>query len=158
MNMNQKKYTHKIKLSTLRLLEKNDFNYLRTEKLTGVSRSTLKKWEAQFGAEVFSNKSPKEIALIEVGIEMKRNDEVIIRKYYTLRNQILDRIIELVPNTTKLDPLVSTLKSISEELTLFDELNKNSPSKARPNLLETIMKNLDMGKIPENTSTYRRDK
>ena len=101
MIIQQKKYTHKVKLNTLRLLEKNDFNYLRTEKLTGVSRSTLKKWEAQFGAEVFSNKSPKEIALKEVGIEMKRNDIKVIKKYYNIRYQLLDRIMELIPGKAR---------------------------------------------------------
>jgi hypothetical protein len=125
MKIEQKKYTHKVKVSTLRLLEKNDFNYLKTEKLTGVSRSTIKKWESQFGPEVFSGKSPGEVALKEVDILMKRNDVVIIKKYYTIRKQILDRILELIPSETRLDPLVSTLKSIIEEITVMDEMGKD---------------------------------
>jgi hypothetical protein len=125
MKIEQKKYTQKVKLSTLRLLEKNDFNYLKTEKLTGVSRSTIKKWKAQFGSEVFTGKSPAEVALKEVDTLMKRNDVVIIKKYYFIRKQILDRIMELVPTESKLDPLVSTLKSITEEITIMDGMDKN---------------------------------
>jgi hypothetical protein len=34
MKVAQKEYTHQVKLSSLRLLEKNDFNFLKTEKLT----------------------------------------------------------------------------------------------------------------------------
>lgn len=125
MAIKQKKYTHKVKISTLRLLEKNDFNYLKTEKLTGVSRSTIKKWETQFGSEVFSGKSPVEVALKEVDMLMKRNDVAIIKKYYTIRKQILDRIMELIPTETRLDPLVSTLKGITGEITIMDEMDKN---------------------------------
>jgi len=71
MNVKQKKYTYKVKVSTLRILEKNDFNYLRTEKLTGVSRSTIKKWQVQYGEEVFTGVSPNEQALKEVDIHKK---------------------------------------------------------------------------------------
>jgi transcriptional regulator with XRE-family HTH domain len=139
MSVKQKKYTHKVKLSTLRILEKNDYNYLKTEKHTGVSRSTIKKWEAAYGVEVFSGASPTEVALQEVDLEMKRNDEVIIRKYYTLRNEILDRIAELIPNEQRLDPLVGTLKSITEEIKMFDEMAQKNAQPSGQNILQTII-------------------
>jgi hypothetical protein len=120
MIIEQKTYTHKVKLSTLRLLEKNDFNYLKTEKLTCVSRSTLKKWQIQYGTEVFSGKSPAEVALKEIDAELTRNDIKVIRMYYLIRIMILDRIMQLVPDETRLDPRISTFKSITEEISVFD--------------------------------------
>lgn len=124
MNIKQKKYSHKAKLSTLRLLEKNDFNYLKTQKLTGVSRPTIKQWEKQFGTKVFSVRSPAEVALQEVDVEMKINDAKIIKKYYFIRNQLLEKIQELISRETKLEPLVNALKSISRDLGLLDDMEK----------------------------------
>jgi hypothetical protein len=66
MRAKQERYTPKERISTLRLLEKNNFNYLKTEKLSGVSRTTIKRWEKQYGAEVFSGKSTAELALKEL--------------------------------------------------------------------------------------------
>jgi len=151
MKIDQKKYKHKVKLSTLRLLEKNDFNYLRTQKLTGVSRSTIKKWEKQFGAEVFSGKSPIEVALKEVDAEMKRNDIQIVRKYYNIRNQILDRIAELVPNETKMEVLSNVLKNISAEITVFDELEK-AEGNQMGNILQIMMEKIEHKKSGPPTS------
>jgi predicted transcriptional regulator len=138
MDVKQKKYSYKVKLSTLRILEKNDFNYLRTEKQTGISRSTFKKWEGEYGAEVFSGKSPKEVALKEVDAEIKRNDVKVIKKYYNIRYQLLDRIRELIPNETKLEPLVNTLKNISGEIAVFDELDNKGTGAISKNFLEII--------------------
>jgi transcriptional regulator with XRE-family HTH domain len=137
MKIQQKKYSQKAKLSALRLLEKNDFNYLKTAKLTGVNRSTLKKWEAQYGAEVFSGISPTEQALQEVDAEMKINDRKIIRKYYNIRNQLLDRIQELISHENKLEPLVKALMSISRDLGLIEELEKKEqPESVHSSFLE----------------------
>jgi len=147
MNVKQKKYTYKVKVSTLRILEKNDFNYLRTEKLTGVSRSTIKKWQVQYGEEVFTGVSPNEQALKEVDIQMKINDETIIRKYYTIRNQILERLQELIPSETKLEPLINALKSISLEFAVFDEINKKEKESTNGNIFQTILKNIEKGNI-----------
>ena len=41
MTQQKKKYNTAGKAGILRILEKNDFNYLRTQKLTGVARQTL---------------------------------------------------------------------------------------------------------------------
>lgn len=147
MNVKQKKYTYKVKVSTLRILEKNDFNYLRTEKLTGVSRSTIKKWQAQYGEKVFTGISPTEQVLKEVDVQMKINDETIIRKYYTIRNQILDRLQELIPNETKLEPLINALKSIALEFAVFDEINKKEKESTSGDIFQTILKNIEKGKI-----------
>jgi len=152
MKIAQKKYTYKSKVSTLRLLEKNDFNYLKTEKLTGVSRSTIKKWKAQYGEEVFTGASPTEQALKEVDVQMKINDELIIRKYYTLRNQIIDRLQELIPSETKLEPLINALKGISCELTVFDEMTKKEVESKRGTVFQTILDNIEKMEMEKRNS------
>ena len=152
MKIEQKKYTYKVKVGTLRILEKNDFNYLKTEKLSGVSRSTIKKWKAQYGEKVFTGISPNEQALKEVDIQMKINDESIIRKYYTIRNQILDRLQELIPSETKLEPLINALKSISLEFAVFDEINNKEQGSTTVNIMQTILKNIEKGDFSRDKS------
>ncbi len=141
MIVNQKKYTHTAKLSTLRILDKNDFNYLKTQKLSGVSPSTIKKWEKKYGTEVLSWRSPAEMALKEVNIKMKRNDVASTKEYYTIRTQILKRILELIPTEKRLDPIVSTLKGITEEITIIDEMD-NEGNKIPINFIQVITEHL----------------
>jgi len=143
MKIAQKKYTYKSKVSTLRLLEKNDFSFLKTEKLTGVSRSTIKRWQILYGEKAFIGISTTEQALKEVDIQMKINDEIIIKKYNTIRNQILERIQELIPSVTKLEPLINALKSISMELAVFDEIDKSEHSTTKGNIFQTILKKIE---------------
>ncbi|MBN1180840.1 MAG: hypothetical protein JXB49_01035 [Bacteroidales bacterium] len=145
MRSKQERHTTKERISALRILEKNNFNYLRTQKMTGISRSTIKKWEQKYGAEVFSGRSPAEQALEEVDTEMKRNDVKIIKKYFDLRNKSLDRISELIPDETKIETLSNLLKSISTEITVFDEYEKTEDNKGM-NFIEFFnerMKELD---------------
>lgn len=128
MKIAQKKYTKSVKLSTLRILQKNDFNYLKTEKSTGVSRASIKKWENDLGAEVFSGKSPAEEALAEIDAEMKHNDINIIRNLYTLRKGTLHRVMQIAEQETKLESLLNVLKFASAELEKFSVLEKTEPN------------------------------
>lgn len=126
MTIQQKRYTEKAKITALRLLQKNDYNFLKTEKLTGINRVTLKKWSSQYGNDVFSADSPIEQALQQVDAEMIRNDQKVIQRYFNLRMQILNRIALLVPNETRLDPLINSLKAITDELEWMSDKNETS--------------------------------
>jgi len=156
MTREKKQYTKASKIGTLRILEKNDFNYLQTQKLTGVSRSTIKNWEKELGAEVFSGISPVEQVLKEVDAEMKINDRKVIKKYYIIRNQLLDRIKDLIPNENKLEPLVNALKSISQDIGLFNELDNKEFGSTNRSFLEIFnmqikaMKETDLSPYEEN--------
>lgn len=153
-----KKYTQKMKIGILKILERNNFNYLQTSKLTNVTRATLKKWVVQYGPEVFSGKSPAEVALKEVDAEMKINDTKIIKKYYNVRSQLLDRIQELISHETKLEPLVNALKSISRDLGLLDDLEKKEKESGSSGKSFIEMFNMQieaMGK--ENLLPYEED-
>lgn len=143
----QAKYTYTEKVSILKVLERNSYNLLKTERMCGISRPTLRRWKEQLGPMVFTGVSPIEEALQQVEIQMKINDESIIRKYYTIRNQILDRLQELIPNETKLEPLINALKSISLEFAVFDEINKKEKESTSGDIFQTILKNIENRKI-----------
>jgi hypothetical protein len=124
MKINQKKYTHSSKMATLKILQKNDFNYLKTEKATGVNRSTLKKWEKQFGVEAFSGKSPTEQALEEITCEMKYQDMAVIRNLFQLRMLSLKNIMTLAETEKRIDPLINLLKFVAIELEKYNTWEK----------------------------------
>lgn len=142
MKTRQEQYRPEVRISTLKILERNNFNYLKSSKLTGISRSTIKHWEKQYGAETFSKESPVAKALRQVDVVMKRNDEKILKQYYTIRQQILDRILELIPEEKRLDPLVSTLKNITEEISLIDELDKKEEGTSPLNYFQILTEQL----------------
>jgi hypothetical protein len=75
----QAKYTYGEKVSALKVLERNDYNLLKTERICGISRPTLRRWKEQLGSVVFTGASPIEEALQRADVVMKINDETIIR-------------------------------------------------------------------------------
>jgi transcriptional regulator with XRE-family HTH domain len=137
MKIAQKKYTQSVKLSTLRILQKNDFNYLKTEKSTGVSRSTIKKWEIDLGTEVFSGKSPAEEALAEIDAEMKYNDTIIIRTLFAIRKRALQKVLLMTEKEAKVESLINVLKYASGELQKFSETENARPN-SRDNIIQII--------------------
>ena len=122
--MNTSRHSHTQKIRILRLLERNNFNYMLTSKQNGIARPTLKRWENLYGKEVFGGKSPTAEALAEVDIELKLNDINVIRNLYTLRKRTLTRVMKLAENESKLDTLLNVLKFASLELQKFSELEK----------------------------------
>ena len=146
-----KNYSHTEKIRTLRLLEKNDFNYLRTEKQSGITRKTIKQWEEQYGTEVFLKGSPTETALKQVDAEMKRNDVNILRKIYNLRALILHRMMQLIPHETRIEPLTSALRCISEELETLTGLEEKRSSQDIFNFINVIQDKLKLQKAQEQS-------
>jgi hypothetical protein len=114
MKTDSRTYSHSDKIKVLRILEKNNFNYLQTEKATGVTRKTIKGWEASYGCEVFLGKTPTLQALEEIDNDMKNNEVNLIKKYYIVREMLLHKIMQIIPLETRLDSLVSALKCISD--------------------------------------------
>jgi hypothetical protein len=144
-------YSHTEKIRTLRLLEKNDFNYLRTEKQSGITRKTIKQWEEQYGTEVFLKGSPTETALQEVDAEMKRNDVNILRKIYNLRVLILHRMMQLIPHETKIDPLISSLRCVSEELETLTGLEDKRSNHDLLNYINVMQDKIKLQKAQEQS-------
>lgn len=116
----KKTYTEKDRIAALRILRQNSYNFLNTQRITGISRQTLRRWNEELGEKVESVPSPIEVALKEVDAQMKINDVEILKRYYNLRLQILDRIKAVATDETRIDHLTALLKSVSQELSLLD--------------------------------------
>jgi len=112
--MNQKRYTYQAKILTLRILEQNDFIFLRTEKMTGIRRQTIKVWAEIYGNEVFSGKSPVEQALEVIDRELKQNDLEILITASTALMVTMQRIITIVDSEKNLVRLAKVLKILHE--------------------------------------------
>jgi transposase-like protein len=134
------RYNHAEKIRTLRLLERNNFNYMQTSKQNGIARPTLKRWEKLYGKEAFSGKSPTEEALAEIDAELKHNDINIIRNLYTLRKQTLQRVMALTEKETRLESLLRVLQFASGELQKFSDLEKDEPDKSTEDYISYITK------------------
>lgn len=120
----QKRYTQKAKIQTLRILEKNNFVLLRTEKQTGVRRQTIKVWAAEYGIKVFSGRTPLEEALETTYDDFKANDTQIVQYYYALRMKALVKLSYSLDQETRPDRIIEVLRYISEELNQFSESGK----------------------------------
>jgi hypothetical protein len=125
--MNSSLHNHTQKIRILRLLERNNFNYMLTSKQNGIARPTLKRWEKLYGKEVFGGKSPTAEALAEVDFELKLNDVNVIRNLYTLRKRTLSRVMIMAEKETRLESLLNVLKFASAELEKFSVLEKAEP-------------------------------
>jgi hypothetical protein len=126
---NNKLYSHHQKITSLRLLESNNFNFLRTSKETKIARRTLHTWEKLYGKEVFSGKNPTEAALVEIDAEMKYKETHIIRNLFIIRKSALHRVMILAEQETKIDTLINILKFVSGELQKFTEEDSNEKDK-----------------------------
>lgn len=142
MKTEQEGYTSKSRIRALRIFDYNNFNYLRTEKLTGIFRFALNKREAQYSKEVFIRKSPAELALKAVDTEMGKNDIKIIKSFYYTRQLKRDFILGLVPKENKLEILAKVLKVVSAEMTLNAELGKLGTNPGM-NFLQAINKQFE---------------
>lgn len=116
MKTSQKRYNMQVITQTLRVLEKNNFVLLKTEKLTGITRQTIKIWASEYGSKVFSGKAPFQEALETIDAELKINDTKIVRMLYGLRMKGLIRLFQTLEYETKSEKIVDTLRYVSEEL------------------------------------------
>lgn len=134
----KKRYKHAEIIRALRLLEGNNFNYLRTAKQLSLSRKTLKAWEKKYGPEIFSNQSPKEEALAEIDAEMKQYDINIIRYLYALRKRTLHKISIMAEKETRIEPLLNVLKFVTVEIERFTGIEKSEKDSSSTNIIAMI--------------------
>lgn len=147
-------YTEKVK--TLRILESQSFNYLKTSQLTKIARPTLRRWEKMYGTDVFKGKSPTEEALAEIDAEMKHNDINIIRNLYTLRKGTLHRVMRMAEQETRLESLLNVLKFASAELEKFSVIEKAEPDTTTD--FVAYITNIMFGKKDGQTETSDQEK
>jgi len=104
---NRKSYTLEEKIDVLKVLVRNKYNYLKTERETGIYRSTLKRWEKKHGGLIIHEPvipeqikgavTDKVVELYERDYNLHREDrEEIINESFKLQNAILKRLLETI--------------------------------------------------------------
>jgi histidyl-tRNA synthetase len=129
--MNQKRYIYRVKVLTLRILEQNDFIFLKTEKETGISRQTIKVWSEMYGADVFTNKSPIEVALELIDEELIQTELKALDSISTSKLQILEQISKLIDSEksiVRLARVLSYLHKMGNELESSGRYNLRHPN------------------------------
>jgi len=124
--MNQKRYSQASKVATLRILERNDYVFLRTEKLTGIRRQTIKVWAEIYGPDVFSGNSPLEQALELIEKELKQNDLKTINSCMSVMMVSLNRMMELAQSENNILKLAKALKLLSEICSQAEEKREHN--------------------------------
>lgn len=119
--MNQKRYSYTSKIATLRLLEQNEYSFLKTEKVTGIKRQTIKIWADKFGADVFSGNSPFDKALEEVERELKQNNLKTIHLCFIAMHEAIERLSELIKTEKNILKLCQALKIMHDIANEIDE-------------------------------------
>lgn len=124
--MNQKRYSHTSKVTTLRILEQNDYIFLKTEKLTGIRRQTIKVWAELYGPDVFSGNSPLEQALELVEKELKQKELTTINSCFSAMEVALEKLMELAKSEKNVLKLLRALKVLSEMMSKMEESRDHS--------------------------------
>lgn len=122
----------------LKVLQQNGFNYAMTERQTGISTVTIKKWRTEH-PEVFNNSyTSNTLAVIEH--VAKEESLKITKQSGDLLKKSLDRAGELLENETDLAKVSSFIRAITPLAKVLDEVdNKNGYEKVS-SLTQTLEK------------------
>jgi hypothetical protein len=124
--MVQKRYTYPVKIATLKILEQNDYIFLKTEKLTGIKRQTIKVWAEKHGPDVFAGNSPLELALELVEKELRQNNLTTIHLCSEAMLVAITRLHELVKTEKNVLKLCRAMKMLSDINNNIDESGARS--------------------------------
>jgi hypothetical protein len=124
--MEQKRYSYTSKIATLRLLEQNEYSFLKTEKVTGIRRQTIKVWANKFGADVFTGNSPFDQALEEVERELKQNNLKTIHACGRAMHEAIEKISELAKTENNILKLCRAIKLLHDMTNELDESGARS--------------------------------
>jgi len=103
------KYVYAEKIQALRILEQNDFNYYKTGKLLDVIPNTLRVWVDKFGSDVFK---PREKIIEKTLCDIEKRNQSFLDLAFDTKEDIIKKIKELVPITTNILTLATTLEAI----------------------------------------------
>jgi hypothetical protein len=108
-----KTYSLEEKIRILKVLEINNFNYLKTQRDTGLHPITVKAWREKYGDKVFKKNQIEEIVeRVDVVSEIQKDD--FIKKAWDANKDIIERIKVLIPKEKKIFALASVMKIIHE--------------------------------------------
>jgi len=129
----QKTYSKKRVAEVMEVLRLYNYNISKTHKETGIARSTLRRWKKLYLKDLAIQEALKknEKEIIDDAVEIRNlgleKEGELIDKALTLKKQVLDRIMELVPTEKNMDRLCNTLKILHTITSVQDpETTENS--------------------------------
>jgi transposase-like protein len=156
--MPRRTYTMDERMSILTVLSNNDGNISKTARECKIGTTTLKLWREKYGHMV----NTEELVSEAVHGAVKTNHEFknhILPKYHNAIELSIDRLIELIPQATRIDDIVKAMKASSDLAGLTPEnMNENEAGDNSVNLYQVIFNTLEKKyKDEENTITLPGD-
>lgn len=105
----KKKYDHDFILKVLELYERNNRNIYKTTQQTGLPKSTLKEWIKAIDPKKALERPPNPYMVASIH-NMQEKIEADVAGIQNTKDQILQRIQELVPGVRNLDALARTFQ------------------------------------------------
>lgn len=129
VNHQNKRITKREIKDSLRMLEANAFNYKVTLKQINelgvrvADQRTLKRWWIEYGKEILNTKKFNN-TINGLSSRLATEHEAMASKVYSVRNEIIDRMAELIPKEKDLNKLSNAYKALSE---VIEGKNVESP-------------------------------
>jgi hypothetical protein len=102
-------YSYKEKVTALGILEKNDFNYLKTSKILKVNVDTLRSWANKYGNDVFKS---IEQATKDAAKTIAERKSKFLDLTYDAKELLILRLQELIPKEDKILTLATALDQL----------------------------------------------
>lgn len=149
----RKNYSFEQKVSALKLLRENGYNYSRTARELSLVYKTIQRWEKRIGAAVFEL-----LDLYEGNIDKVTRDEVKKRldsisnskvqeessnhSFYLLAQKVkmiaLKRLVKLLPDETDVSKITSALKLLHKIVQDDSQVNEDNETEV-PDYIKSIM-------------------
>ena len=128
--MNPDKFSDEKRVETLKVLEMNNFNVSKTSRITGVSRPSIIRWREELGHLVFKkdridnpadkpdiHRTEVEQAVVDTEAEIEELDESFIRKADSVRNELIQKVRELIPRERNMYNIARSIEILSKIIT-----------------------------------------
>jgi hypothetical protein len=116
---------------TLVCLKKNNFNYNKTASETGFHRTTIKRWFEKDGVAVLNKNSIQDV-IRDADEDLEKKKIRITKKALDLKEDIIDRMSEVLPNSKDIEGLARSLK-------ILDDLEKDKENKPKADVVNNSL-------------------
>lgn len=106
-------YTTEHIVKVLKMYEKNSNNLKKTERDSGVSRPTIRRWVEQFGKQVFNHNHMEDV-VYKINENLVERRTKMLTRTLEAKEKFLEKIIERIEFTNEMDSLTRGFKIITE--------------------------------------------
>jgi uncharacterized protein YktA (UPF0223 family) len=144
LDMPNVKYERKEIMKVLAILQSCGFNYYMAQSEVGIDRHTIMRWYKKYKDVMPVKKNKKDSMTIEDRkLEYEKN-------LLDAKERLLEAILKTTSGMRNVKYLAESLKIVTE-LEKENSSNPARPLEVRPNLLQTILKNVEKIEINNNT-------